>query len=378
MVRLMKSSLVEKGALYRVTIPKKDFINEGPEVGFNFKIIDDQITFVTTKDNLRSLLDKYPNLIYSRRFVHLWKSKVIPKIISIIFIVLIMILFLSSNSLIREISFKNEELHDEKVYDFVYERLRKIGPFYFLKDGINDLSEELRQKFIDYAWVGLERRGGRIIIDLEQQEVGEEIGDDLSISGNLVASKDGYIKGYLIERGVNLISISQSVKKGQLLVSGNLKYHNPGEEQWTKAKGLVLADTVEYITKTIPKEKSVVEFNGKTTSRLQFVIFGKNINTRKNPYAESNIESSEIFNIGFIKLSREIIKEKQTIKTVYNKENALEYAISIIHKDFKKEHKHPKEKITNIELIYHSESEEKYIFTFIVQKTENIAIFVRR
>ena len=122
----------------------------------------------------------------------------------------------------------------------------------------------------------------------------------------------------------------------------------------------------------------MVEFNGNTTSRFIICYLRKNINTRKNPYAESNIESSEIFNIGFIKLSREIIKEKQTIKTVYNKENALEYAISIIHKDFKKEHKHPKEKITNIELIYHSESEEKYIFTFIVQKTENIAIFVRR
>ena len=52
----------------------------------------------------------------------------------------------------------------------------------------------------------------------------------------------------------------------------------------------------------------MVEFNGNTTSRLQFVIFGK-ILTPENPYAESNIESSEIFNIDLLNYQEKLLKK---------------------------------------------------------------------
>lgn len=378
----MKSSLVNQSALYRITVPKDEFLQSGLEKGYHFKIIGNQIngeqvTFVTNRENLDRLLIQFPDLNYSRRFIYFWKFKVIPKIISVICIILIIILFWSSSSLIREITFKHEENFSQKVYDFVYQRLRKVGPFYFMKEGLNDLSGELRENFIDYAWIGLERRGGKIIIDIEQQEIGEGQNDDLTITGDLIASKDGYIKGYLIERGVNLITINQSVKKGQLLVSGNLKYHNPGEAKWTRAKGLILADTVEYLTKSIPKVQMVVEYNGNTQNRFCFNFFGKKIYTKKSPFKEADISASEVFNLGFLQLFEEQLKEKQTITTVHTEETALALAESMIYKEFRKEHKHPKEKIIQLVLIENISSNDYFVFTFLVQKCENIAIFKR-
>lgn len=371
----MKFSLHKFNLPYQVTMAKDDFFQSGLELGEHFQIEDDQITFLTNKENLQKLLSQFSNIKYRSRLNHLCKRIIIPRIISVVTIILIICLFWSSRFLIREITFKQKESFNPKVYEFVNNQVKKIGPFYFMKGNLNDLSEELRENFIEYAWIGLERRGGKIIINIEHQEVGEGPNEDLSKTGNLIACKDGYIVGYLIERGVNLISISQSVKKGQLLVSGNLKYHNPGEEQWTKAKGLIFADTVEYITKTVPKVNQVVEYNGHLTSRFCLSFFGKNLYSKKSPYKSYDITENELFNLGFLKLAQEELKEKQTIVTIYNEETARELAISIIYQDFYRIDRHPKEKIERIEIVKVASNNDNYIFTFLVQKCENIAIF---
>jgi similar to stage IV sporulation protein len=373
----MKYSLENKFSNYRVTMPKAEFLEARLNEGYDFKLIGEKITFVTGKSTIRRLLSSYPDITFVRRFHHFVKTRILAKAVSVFFLGIILVLFASSSYLIREISFKNEEDYDDAVYQYVYEHMKKVGPFYFFEGGLNELSEELRETFINYAWVGLERRGGKIIIDIERQEVEGHDPEDPSIVGSLMASKDGFIKGYLIERGVNLITINQSVKKGQLLVSGNLKYHNGTETQWIRAKGLVLSDTVEYVIKVIPKEIVTIEYSGSVVKRYVLSLVGKDLATHKNTYAMSDIEDHDIFNMGFLKLHREFIKEKNIIRTVYNQDDATRLSQSMIEKEFRKDHKHPKEKITGIELVSLTEGDEDFVFTYLVKKTENIAIFIR-
>ena len=61
------------------------------------------------------------------------------------------------------------------VYDFVMERTNKVGPYYRLKYSINDLSQDLRTKFMYYAYVGLQKKGAKLYIEIIQQDLKEGI-----------------------------------------------------------------------------------------------------------------------------------------------------------------------------------------------------------
>lgn len=109
----------------------------------------------------------------------------------------------------------------------------------------NDLLEQLPQ----LRWAGINTIGCTAIISVRERAVSEEVKND-SGPTNIIASIDGYILSGTVEEGNALFQVGQTVKSGQVLISG---YTDHGVSISSgPAQGEIYAETNRMLTGITP------------------------------------------------------------------------------------------------------------------------------
>lgn len=346
-----------------------EFINEVIKVKIKNLKIDEQVTFETNEKGYNYLknsirIDQCLNN-YQFRFVSVFKKHIIT-IISIIILILTLNLFSKS---ITKIKFIDSYNYNQEILETISNDLYQVGPFKFLKHSINSLNQHLRSKYYAYEWIGVIKKGTTLYIEIEKNESNNQI-NLKDVPGNLVSSKNAIIKYYHLEKGVVLIQEDQAVQKGEILISGEIKHYNDNSE-YIHPIGYVIGETVDV--KTITINKNIV--NIKRSGKINVIDVWKDPEIIKTDFANYEIEYKNIFKLFKKQFMRLYIYELIQTETSYNENDAIEYAKTILMRDFYESERLELEKIIYIKHIETTEDDDCYYVKLVIKAHENIAEF---
>ncbi len=173
---------------------------------------------------------------------------------------------------------------------------------------------------------------------------------------------------YSVFQGSTTLENNMYVKKGDILILGNDK----------EARGLILAGVITE--ETIKVKKQIVEDNytGKLDycEKISFFSMDKFFH-KNNEFNRFDTVEKTYFDFKILSYKKNIYYEKCDIITIYNEDEALEYARSIIQSEFLKEKKYDCEKVVNAYLLNQQTTEDYYEFTFLIKKYQNIGEFLK-
>lgn len=151
--------------------------------------------------------------------------------------------------------------------------------------------KSVKKKFLagnnEVSWIGINIKGAKAEVEIVEKVLKPYI-IPKSEPANIVASKDGVIESIVVKNGFQLIQKGDTVRKGQLLVSG-INESNQGDLMLVHSQADVKLKTWNYIKKTYPltiEEKTPVnEYKNYYTIGLfkkQIDLFSKNKPTNEN------------------------------------------------------------------------------------------------
>lgn len=182
------------------------------------------------------------------------------------------------------------------------------------------------------SWLNINRRGTVAYIEARPRFSHEETPDTEKYS-NVISSYDGVIEEITVKGGVATVKPGESVKEGQLLISGAIPSALGGG--FVRADGAVRARVSTRIGVSVEREESKIEHTEPHLSRVRISILGFLINIYKNygnPNVECDIieETENIMLFGKFELPIKVVREYRTervIKTVtYSDEELVRIA----------------------------------------------------
>ncbi len=203
------------------------------------------------------------------------------------------------------------------------------------------------QKDMEYhlpgvAWLTLNRKGSKVVIELHETEKKPDIADDQTPC-NLIAKKDGVIKYMEIYEGEKMVKVKDSVCKGDLLVSG-VTEDKFQQTRLLHSEGKVIAETYTEKTFSLPLETEEKKYTGMVKTRKHLNLFGFKLplfiavpiegTYEKELTQEPLILFGKELPIGLEKME---YKEYQSIKKSYTNEEAEEILMKQISEFEKKE-----------------------------------------
>lgn len=336
----------------------------------NVNIKDNQITFETNKKSLVLLLNEINNLAYFNKRkikVIIFFKKYFVTILCILFTILFLIFQIGH---IKSIIFINDNTYDINVEKYLNNKIEKKFIYNYLNNSIDAINKDLRKEFYYYEWINVTKKGNILYVYIDKLEEKSYLDQTSSIPGDIISDFDGIIRYYFISKGVNLIKDNQSIKKGDILVTGNLKYYNEGEIKYIHPVGIVLGEVVCKEKLKINKKETSLIRTGRIEEKKSY-FNNKNENCSFKKYEKSfKIKDYKIFKIYYITYY-EIVETYN----YFNEEEAKAYSESLLYKKFNENVIHEKEKIVNIFLTNQYEDNDYFYFEYIVKKIINICSF---
>lgn len=335
------------------------------------KVIDNHVEFYTNK-----IIDieEFENI---NLFTRIIKKLIIPNLIFIIGIFLMFGIIITTPYYIREIKYDKNSIKDEAVLEYVNNHLNESLLNQRLSVNLNDLSKKLSIVFSHYAFIGLKKIGSVIYINIEMEDNVPNQIDLNNRVGDFVSKYDAYIEEVIIEKGQIVSTINNVVKKGDLLVSGNLKYFQNifDSRYYVSPKGIIIGNVIEFKKIQVNKKVTNYCYNGKTNKYKKYLLFGKILNNHDKK--ENSVVSEEIiFKIGEIfKVISVTEYEKERCEFYYDDTNIQEYCHSMIYYEFEKERVSDKEKINSVTLLKINQNKDEYNLLFLINKSINIVVF---
>lgn len=139
-------------------------------------------------------------------------------------------------------------------------------------------SQELRLKMLsrlpDISWLAVNRRGGKLTVMLTEKE--EKPDENKNSPGNLVAVREGVITDFTVYEGMRLCKNGDTVRSGQLLVSGLEDYGIYTKA--VRAQGEIYARTWHSGQLLRPTQEHKKEYTGREWTQLSLILGNKRIN----------------------------------------------------------------------------------------------------
>lgn len=130
-----------------------------------------------------------------------------------------------------------------------------------------ELQTLIRKKYEDITWVSAKIEGTRLYLEVQERLKGAEDEDDPTpdegAASDLVASHDGVIASITTRQGTPLVTAGESVKAGDVLVSGTVDIQNDAGE--TVSRKYVASDADVVIHTTLPYSDSFSRIYEKKT-----------------------------------------------------------------------------------------------------------------
>jgi len=273
-------------------------------------------------------LEKIENLnfeILSFRGLKLLLEKLKNNIHFLISILLsIFIMYLLSN-----VCFSVNVIHSKKdirtlLEDELYDH--GIRPFTFKKSfkEIGAIKERIKKEYPnDIEWLEIIDDGMKYTVRVEERIINKE--KEHKDFCNVISTKDATILGVTSSAGQTLVNSGSIVKKGDLLISGEIKFNEETKTR-TCAEGVVYGNTWYKISVSIPLNYTKKEYTGAKKNNLAVELGTKYNRIFKVHFDEYDVDKVKIFGIGNFAIYKENIKEYKSIDSKYTKEEALEVA----------------------------------------------------
>ena len=188
-----------------------------------------------------------------------------------------------SSSSIRKLIYKELDNNNVKKYSFAYDfnELEKI------QDNILINNKDKLE------WISITKDGMKYIIRCEERKI-KEINKESGYR-NIIAKKDAYITKIISTKGVNLVRSGEYVKKGDVLISGEIKLYEEVKGD-TLATGYVYGNVWYDVEVSIPKEENKKEYTGKSRFNINIndKIFFKN---KYKYFSQENIREIKILGL---------------------------------------------------------------------------------
>ena len=189
--------------------------------------------------------------------------------------------------------------------------------------------EKIKQEILDMypedlEWLEIETKGMKYIVRVEERKLEEEKNEPQAC--NVVASKDGIVKEMVYSSGEAVYKRNDSVKKGDILISGTIKK----DEETRKtvcATGSVYAEVWYEVSVSIPLTYETHEKTGKVRWNIKAKNNGFNDFLFKSRLANDEVDATSLFTLFgteffFVKQYETTVKE-----LIMNESTALDKAL---------------------------------------------------
>jgi similar to stage IV sporulation protein len=340
----------------------------------------------------RNLMNMKPYLAKTNMKVKILEKKGLPFILKRYkkrfmflagFILAGMILFILS-LFVWEIKVVGEDnLVAENVIKQIEENYVALGT---MKSSVNcsELEENLRKDFDEISWVSCELKGTVLTVYLEEG-IAPAKTEQEETAGDVVALKDGVITKMITRSGTPVVKVEDSVKKGDILISGTIYIYDDNNE--VLETNYIAADGDVYGTTTYSYEDYVelqyYEKNYEEKSKKQLTLFFMNycitpyvpkMNTEDyDTYTE--IHKAKIFDDFYLPFGYKVIE--RTGYQLEKKERTKKEGEKMLNERLKKKINNFKEK--GVEIIKNDvtirEADGKLVAEGILTLNESIAKF---
>ena len=155
--------------------------------------------------------------------------------------------------------------------------------------------EKLLLKSDKLAWASLNVEGCLLTVNVTEITDADKNGSEPC---NLKASADGIIKKIDVTQGNCVVKVGDTVKKGDVLVSGVLEKAN--NTQFVHSAGVIKAESTRIFESKGKFQKTVKENNGKVKTKYALEIFTVKIplflgGESEEYYSETKIKKAELF-----------------------------------------------------------------------------------
>lgn len=176
------------------------------------------------------------------------------------------------------------------------------------KVNCQEIAKMIRKEFEDVIWVSAALEGSQIIISVKENSDSKEIKTtEKSEEGtDLIADKEGIIREITTRAGIPQVHEGDSVKKGDLLVSGRVEIRNDSQEvvryQYQDADADIRIETEQNYEDQLSLFYDEKKYKGRKKYQIYWktgekeYTFGRNAGQKEN----TEIHSSEI-RLGFSK-----------------------------------------------------------------------------
>lgn len=281
---------------------------------YNIKYNKNSISLLISQKDLNKVSKFYNykiNKIYGKKEIINYTKQ---NKISIIYLIIFLILTFTFTRIIIDIDVISE---NKTLSSLIINELDKNNIYKYSIIKNNNTLSEIKKIILNnnkdsLEWLNIERKGMKYIINLEPKIEKNKTTD--SSYCNIVSTKNATITRIITHKGVELVSVNDSIKKDDILISGDIKYNEELKKQ-VCASGVVYGTTWYTINIEIPLNHEIITKLDK--ERFNILIKHNNKNnkifkSRLTNYVNENKKIINIFGIE-IYLQKEIEIKKQTI-----------------------------------------------------------------
>lgn len=196
-------------------------------------------------------------------------------------------------------------------------------------DKLNSIKNKILEDNKDtLEWIEIREKGCIYYIDVTPR-VKSNNNVDNALPSNIVAEKDGVIKHIVVHRGSKVIDNGDYVKKGDILISGNI-IKNENVIDKVHSEGVIYAETWKTVNISIPFKRIDYVYK-KTINHYYLDIFGHKF-TISGKYDSDNTINKKSIVLDkpylFFKLYKEEKKIYDYNEVILNKEEAYNEALN--------------------------------------------------
>lgn len=153
---------------------------------------------------------------------------------------------------------------------------------------------EIPIRYRELSSVAINVKGTHIEVELLERTHAPEIEDNTGYC-DVVASEDGIIVSVEAADGTVRVRPGDVVRKGQILIGSFMAYEN-NQFRMSHARGKVVARTYGSFAVSVPLEKTVRHYTGKTERKTSFCVLGKELDlflSEESPFERFRAEVTE-------------------------------------------------------------------------------------
>lgn len=167
-------------------------------------------------------------------------------------------------------------------------------------------------------WINIERKGMKYIVNVEPKVAKNKTEEPPYC--NIISLKDSMVTRILTSKGTEVVETNDSVKKGDILISGDIKFNEEAKKQ-VCASGKVYGRTWYTVNISIPRNYEEITKLNKKRYNLSVAFNNKHYRLFKSRLKEYKTESKNLVNIlGFQLNIDKDIEVKTDIKEYTDKE----------------------------------------------------------